>query len=340
MRTEKASRLPSEPLGPEETRGNDGPFALSWGRALWAGRRQWISNNRRSLVGYGFIAPAIVYLFLLCIYPMIDILIVSFTDMNYGVRSFVGLDHYVEAAQEPLLWTSVRNTVILTLGATALHLVVGLSLALLLNETWFSRRLRNVARGMLILPWVFSTASAGLMWSLLYHPFGLLNYVGFGVLEIVDRPVEFLGNPSLALWAVILVGGWKSFPFYMIAMLGGLQGISQDLYEAAKVDGANRWQRFRHVTIPQLWPVLVAVSTIDLITTFGAVDLINMLTKGGPGTSTFTVAYYTYNTGLVDGRLSYAAAISTLMLGLLAIATFFYLRMVTRKGGDFGESAI
>jgi len=340
MRAGKSDYRDDGALGPEGTLDTKGTFALSWPRAIWTGRHRWIANHRKSLIGYGFIAPAIVYLFLLCIYPMIDIFIVSFTDMNQGVRSYVGLKHYVTAFQEPLLWTSVRNTVFLTIGATALHLSVGLALALLLNEAWFSTKLRNIARGLLILPWVFSTAAAGLMWSLLYHPFGLLNYIAYGAVGIVDRPIEFLGDPQLALTAVIFVGGWKSFPFYMIALLGGLQGISQDLYEAAKVDGANRWQRFRHVTIPQLWPVLVAVSTIDLITTFGHVDLINMLTKGGPGTSTYTVAYYTYNTGLVDGRLSYAAAISTIMLGLLAIATFFYLRMVTRKGGDFGESAI
>lgn len=340
MRTEKAGRHPEGPLEPDQTFERAGPFALSWGRAFWAGRRRWIADHRRDLVGYGFIAPAIIYLVFLCIYPMIDILFISFTDMNRGVRSFVGFEHYVTAVTEPLVWTSIRNTVVLTIGSTVLHLSVGLALALLLNEVWFSTRLRNVARGLLILPWVFSTASAGLMWSLLYHPFGLFNYVAFGVTGIVDRPIEFLGNPQYALAAVIFVGGWKSFPFYMIALLGGLQGISQELYEAAKVDGANRWQRFRHVTIPQLWPVLVAVSTIDIITTFGAVDLINMLTKGGPGTSTYTVAYYTYRTGLVDGRLSYAAAISTFILILLAVVTFFYLRMVTRRGGDFGESAV
>lgn len=314
-------------------------LVLALPRSAWAAGTQWIYTRRRALVGYAFIAPAIIYLMVLCIYPMVDIIILSFTDLNQGVRSFVGFDNYVEAARERLLWTSVRNTVILTISATVLHLSFGLALALLLNEVWFSTRLRSLFRGLLILPWVFSTAAAGLMWSLLYHPFGLLNYVAFGVLEIVDQPIEFLGDPRLALGAVIVVGAWKSYPFYMIALLGGLQGIPVELYEAAKVDGASRWQRFRHVTIPQLWPVLVAVSTLDMITTFGHVDLINMLTKGGPGTSTYTVAYFTYKTGLADGRLSYAAAISTMMLVLLAIVTYFYLRMVTRKGGEFGESA-
>lgn len=186
------------------------------------------------------------------------------------------------------------------------------------------------------MPWVFSTAAAGLMWALLYHPFGLFNYLLVGVLER-PSPIAFLATPNLAMVSVILVNTWKSYPFYMIAILGGLQAIPIELYEAAKVDGGNVWQRFLYVTLPQLRPVLVAISTIGIITTFGHVDLINMLTRGGPLRSTETVAYYIYKRALLDGNLGYGAAISILMLVMLTGFTIFYLRTISR-GGETGET--
>jgi multiple sugar transport system permease protein len=211
-----------------------------------------------------------------------------------------------------------------------LHLALGLGLALLLNVTWFSRGLRNLVRGALILPWLFSTAASALMWALLYHPFGLFNYLWVGVLG-QPAAIQFLGNPATALLAIIAVNTWKSYPFYMVSILGGLQGIPLDLYDAAKVDGAGAWQRFRFVTFPQIRPVLVAISTIDVITSFGHVDLISMLTRGGPGVSTETVAHYVYRTALLDGNLPYGAAISALMLLILAGFTAGYLRLVTGR---------
>ena len=145
------------------------------------------------------------------------------------------------------------------------------------------------------------------MWTLLYHPFGLLNYLWVGVLG-QDAPIEFLAKPGLAMASVVAVNTWKSYPFYMIIILGGLQAIPAELYEAAKVDGASAWKRFWHVTLPQLRPILIAISTIDIITTIGHVDLIRMLTRGGPLRSTETVAYYIYKTALLDGNLGYGAA--------------------------------
>jgi multiple sugar transport system permease protein len=208
-----------------------------------------------------------------------------------------------------------------------------MAFALLLHGVWFSRTLRNITRGAMILPWVFSTAAAGLMWSLLYHPFGLLNYLAVGVLGR-SQPIEFLGDPGLALASVIAVNVWKSYPFYMVAILGELQAIPVDLFDAAKVDGAGGLQRFWYVTLPQLRGILIAVSTLDVITTFGHVDLINILTRGGPGRATETVAFHVYRTALLDGNLAKGSAISTIMLILLTLFTWVYLRMVTRRGSE------
>ena len=138
--------------------------------------------------------------------------------------------------------------------------------------------------------------------------------------------------------SVVAVNTWKAYPFYMIIILGGLQAIPPELYEAAKVDGANAGRRFWHVTLPQLRPILIAISTIDIITTVGHVDLIRMLTRGGPLRSTETVAYYIYKTALLDGNLGYGAAVSTLMLIMVAILIIVYLRLVSR-GSESGETS-
>jgi multiple sugar transport system permease protein len=292
----------------------------------------------RRYVGYFFVAPAIIYLLCASIYPILRTLQMSFTDVVMGEWQFVGFQQYREVVQDPWFWNSVKGTLQFTLASTILHLSIGLVFALLLNETWFNTTLRNCMRGLLILPWVFSTAAAGLMWSLLYHPFGLLNYLLVGVLGY-PAPIQFLATPGLAMISVILVNTWKSYPFYMIAILGRLQGIPHELYEASKVDGASVWQRFCYVTLPQLRPVLLIISTIDIITTFGHVDLISMLTRGEPLRSTETVAYYIYKRAVLDGNLGYGAAVSIFMLLLLTGFTVFYLRAASR-GGETGEASL
>ena len=303
---------------------------------LRPGPAPWLKLSRRMMNGYFFVGPAILFLLVVSIFPLTRTLQMSLTDVQAGQIQFVGLGHYAALLQDEWFWNSLFNVAVFTGASVILHIFIGLGLALLLNETWFNTTVRNFMRGLLILPWVFSTAASGLMWTLLYHPFGLLNYLWVGVLG-QDAPIEFLAKSGLAMASVVAVNTWKSYPFYMIIILGGLQGIPAELYEAAKVDGANAWKRFWHITLPQLRPILIAISTIDIITTFGHVDLIRMLTKGGPLRTTETVAYYIYKTALLDGNLGYGAAISTLMLAILAILIIAYLRLLSR-GSEAGET--
>ena len=291
----------------------------------------------RMMNGYFFVGPAILFFLFVSVFPLLRTLQMSLVDVEAGVPKFVGIRHYTDLVQDPWFWNSLRNVLVFTVSSVVLHISIGLGLALLLNEEWFNTTLRNFMRGLLILPWVFSTASSGLMWTLLYHPFGLLNYMWVGLLN-QEAPIEFLAKPGLAMASVVAVNTWKSYPFYMIIILGGLQAIPAEIYEAAKVDGANAWKRFWHVTLPQLRPILIAISTIDIITTVGHVDLIRMLTRGGPLRSTETVAYYIYKTALLDGNLGYGAAVSTLMLIMLAILIIIYLRVLS-QGGDAGETS-
>lgn len=281
-------------------------------------------------MGYLFVGPVILYLIATAIYPILTVVGMGLQDVNNGVWYYVGGAHYFRILTDWVWWNAVVNTSIFTIASVVLQLSIGLAFALLLHEVWFNHSIRNVMRGALILPWVFSTAAAALMWSLLYDPYGLINYVAVGLFHL-PRAIDFFGNPRLALGSIIVVNTWKSYPFYMIALLGGLQNIPPELYDAAKVDGANGWQRFRAVTLPQLRGVLVALSTLDIITTFGHVDLVNMLTQGGPGRATETVAYYIYRNGLMDGNLTQAAAASTIMLVILTVITQVYLRLLQRR---------
>jgi len=285
----------------------------------------------RYMTGYLFVAPVVLYLIATAIYPIMTVIAMGTQDVTAGRWHFVGAAHYALVAHDPVFWNAVWNTSIFTAASVVLQLSLGLVFALLLHEAWFNRAVRNTMRGALILPWVFSTAAAALMWSLLYDPYGLFNYLAVGVLHWA-HPIEFLGNPRLALGSIIAVNTWKSYPFYMIALLGALQTIPAELYDSAKVDGAGPWQRFRAITLPQLRGVLVALSTVDLITTFGHVDLVNMLTQGGPGRATETVAFYVYRTALLDGDLAKGAATSTILLVLLTLVTQAYLRVLARRG--------
>jgi multiple sugar transport system permease protein len=287
----------------------------------------------RQITGYLFLAPALSLLTLAIIYPLFSTFRLSFTEISprdYRV-TFVGLKHYAEILQDGTLRRGVLNTVIFTVASLVLHLLTGGLFALLLNnERWANRSIRNLIRGLLILPWLFSTAASALIWGLLYHPFGPINYV-LKASGLTSRAVEFLANPSLALWSLIVVNVWKTFPFYMVMILGGLQSIPVELYEAARVDGANAIQRFSHITLPLLRPILLAISILDIITTFGQFDLPKLMTWGGPVGVTTTVGYYVWRVGIRDANFGYGSAICVLMLIGLGCFVWIYMRILGKE---------
>lgn len=290
-------------------------------------------------IGYLFIAPAVLFLIVVTIYPLISTFLTSFTTINTRERTteFVALANYTRMFSDGVFWNAMRNTAIFTAASVVLHLLVGGTLAVLLNERWASIQARNFMRGLLILPWLFSTAASALIWGLLYHPFGPTNYVLQG-LGLVSEPVQFLGDKTLAMWSLVLVNVWKTFPFYMVMLLGGLQSIPPELYDAARVDGASAYHRFRYVTVPLLRPVILAISTIDIITTFSQFDLVKLLTSGGPLRSTETVAYYLWQTGFRDVNFGYGSAISVVMVVGLSIGVLIYLRMFTAREQVYADS--
>jgi multiple sugar transport system permease protein len=289
------------------------------------GRWKW----PRQATGYLMIAPAIIFLMLVIVYPLFEVFRLSFFEFT-GLRdqqsTFVGLKNFVSLMGDRIYWISMKNTLVFVLATVVFHALIGLLFALALHQHWPSNRLRNLVRGLLILPWLFSMAAAGLVWALLLNPLGPINYllVTAGILE---RAMDFLGDKDTALWGLIVINVWKSYPFYMIMLLGGLQTIPPDLYAAAKVDGAGRWQRFAFVTLPMMRTILVATTAIDFITTFGVFDLVRTLTNGGPARSTITLGYYTWLVGFRDVDFGYGAAISVSMLIIMGVAMYFYLRL-------------
>ena len=291
------------------------------------GRRRW--QWPRQATGYLMIAPAIIFLLLVILHPLFEVFRLSFfefTGLRDQTATFVGLKNFVSLLDARIYWISMKNTLIFVIATEVLHALIGLLFALALHQHWPSNRLRNLVRGLLILPWLFSMAAAGLVWALLLNALGPVNYllVASGILE---RAIDFLGDRDTALWALIAVNVWKSYPFYMIMLLGGLQTIPPDLYAAAKVDGAGRWQRFSFITLPLMRSILVATTAIDFITTFGVFDLVRTLTNGGPARATITLGYYTWLVGFRDVDFGYGAAISVWMLIIMSVAMWFYLRL-------------
>lgn len=289
-------------------------------------------------VGYLFILPAVLFLFILIVYPVVLTFQMSTSDIGSDLSfEWVGFKNYVELLNDEFFWHSVVVTAGFTAITVLMHIVVGMVFALLLNHEWPSRTLRNSIRGLLILPWVFSSAASAVMWALLLHPFGTLSYMARAWLG-APGPIEWLGTPTSALLMLAIVNLWKSYPFYMVIILGGLQSIPTDLYEAAKVDGAGFWQSFWRITLPIMRPVLVAISVIDIIGTIAMYDLVRMLTDGGPRRATETVAYYLWRKTFLDGRIDLSAAISIVLLVGLVILIGVYLRLMARGGLSEGTS--
>ena len=288
----------------------------------------------KTIEGYLFVAPALLYLIFATLYPLIRNVHMSFNEFRGGEWSFVGFANFSDLVVDPAFWNSMRASAVFTIASTVFHIVIGLGLALLINGEWFNNRVRNAVRGLFIVPWVCSTAASALMWALLMHPFGMLTYLAENVLGLGS--IEFFGSPELAMPSLIAINTWQAYPFYMIAILGGLQSIPTELYEAAKVDGASGWQRFTRITLPQLFNILIIVSTVDVITTFSHIDYVRMITRGGPFHVTEVLAYLIYRTALMDGNVGRGAALGTIMLLILLGFTVVYLRLVGRGNSEDG----
>jgi len=284
-------------------------------------------STARRLVPYGYLSPTMVLIVVLMVVPIVMVISYSFRD-NVIVQEnsvFAGFANYTKVLTDPDFLAALQNTAVFISVSTAAHLLLGLAFAMMLNTPLLSGVTKAVFRIVYILPWLFTIAVIAVIWRLLLDPSGVVNYV-LHTLGLIDQGVNWLGDPDKALWVVTFINIWAGYPFFMISLLAGLQGIPADLYEAAAVDGANPVQRFRSVTLPQLRPVIISMAVLDLIWTSQQFALIWMTTGGGPLHVTEMLSTYTYKQAFSEYEFSTASAAAVIVLLLTMVLAFFYVR--------------
>ena len=289
-------------------------------------------GGRRARTGYWFVAPATGLLLLVLVVPVVHVLYESFVwTTSSRARVVPSARNYAALAEDEVVRTAVANTATFTVVSVVGHLAIGLGVALLLNQRI---RGRAVFRNLALLPWMLPPAVVATGWAWLYHnPFGMLNplLVGLGLL---DAPKAWLASPDTALGAVIVANLWRGFPFISLVLLAGLQAIPSVLYEAADVDGAGAWARFRHVTLPGLRRVMLIALTLDVINTVKYFDLIWVMTAGGPANRTEVLSTLIYRLAFQFFRTGRAAALAMVMVAALAVFSVFYVRLTVRAAPE------
>jgi multiple sugar transport system permease protein len=286
-------------------------------------------ENERSL-GLALLAPTLILLGVFVAYPFVKGIELSVTDTRVGVPGhFVGLQNFVALWHDDIFRLAVWNTCLYTVVATTVKLVLGLWLALLLNRNF---RGKAFMRAFILLPFIIPTVLSTFAWKWMFDPtFSVINYVllHLHLITVADR-VNWLGVPWLAMASVIVVNVWRGVPFFAISLLAGLQTISPELHEAAAIDGARAWSRFRHVTWPLLLPVTMVIMLFSVIQTFADFQLVYVLTGGGPANTTQLFATYAYQIGIGTGLLSQGAAVSLAIFPILLLVVIVQLVYIRR----------
>ena len=284
-------------------------------------------KTRKRLLPYLYVAPATFLFCLLMLFPMLTVLRYSLMDgaITKKDASFVGLQNYVTIFKDPVFWQSVGQTLYFTIMSVIFHLLIGLAFALLLNSQRVDPLIRSILRVLYILPWLFTAVIIAIIWRLLLDPNGVVNSI-LMTLHIIDFKVEWFSSTKTALHALTFANIWAGYPLYMVSLLAGLQGIPKDLYEAAGIDGANEFQKFRYITIPQLMPIIISIALLDFIWTMQVFPLVWMTTGGGPIYATEVLSTYTYKLAFSSYEFSRASASAIFILIISMGATYFYIK--------------
>ena len=279
--------------------------------------------------GYLFVLPALLLYAVFLIYPFGQSIYLTFVEWNGAdpVKRWVGLANYRRLIEDNLFWRSLWHNVIWVVIGTAAPMVVGLLLAMLL---WTRPKGFTFFRTVYFMPQVLSSVVVALVWQWIYNPiFGILNQ-GLDRIGLESLSRGWLGDPATALYAVLVAAIWAEVGFAFVVFLAGLQNVSRDLLEAATIDGANAWQRFRNVTVPQLANVINVILALELIGGFAVFDIILVMTGGGPNNATEVIATYTYFEAFTQNRVGYAATLSLVMTTITLVASIVFLRLRER----------
>lgn len=281
---------------------------------------------KEKVIPYLFIAPAVVIILLLVVYPICNGIYISFFNTNLVNRwDFVGLKYYIKALTDKEFIDSIVKTFIFTFFVVTGHFAMGFLCATVINRDIWGK---GLFRGIFILPWLFPDVVIALLWKWIFNTTnGVLNalLVHF---DVVDNPVAWLSSSKLAFGCVIFVSIWKGFPLIMVQLLAGIQTISGDLYEAAEIDGANAWKRFSHITIPALKPILTTVLILDTVWVFKQFTLVYLQTSGGPGSSTMVSAIEIYKRAFSFFEFGYASAQSVYILLICCMIGKIFRRLM------------
>ena len=279
--------------------------------------------------------PTLITLGLVLAYPIFYAAYLSFhrvalADLRRGVFPFVGFDNYRRIFVEPLFLLSLKNTLVFTLISVGAEIVLALAIALLISErsVWTGR----VTRVLILLPYAVPPIANGQIWSFLYSfDFGFLNRILFA-LGVIETPINWTGDPETALFALTVPYIWRTLPFAILLIHAALEGIPGELYEAAAIDGATAWQRFRYVTLPLLRPIIVVILVLRTSFAFTVFEEVLAITQGGPGDATWVAAWYSYRRSFAPpfdiGVGAASAYVLALIVGLLAVG---YVKMIYRR---------
>ena len=289
--------------------------------------------TRRERSAWGFVAPALLAIGLFFALPTFAALLLSLTDFDIyalaDIRNlrFVGLDNYASLFGRPLFWTAMGNTLWFVVIGVPLTVAVSLAAAMLLNAR--TLRWKPLWRLAFFAPFVTTLVATAVVWRYLLHTrYGLINY-GLGRFGI--EPIDWLGDPAAALPAILLFVVWKTFGYNMIIFLAALQTVPEELHEAARIDGAGWWERFRHVTLPAIAPVVLLVSILSVAGFFQLFAEPYVMTQGGPAQSTVTVLYFMYEEGFKWWNLGSASAVAVILFVLIFIVTVAQVWVARRK---------
>lgn len=284
--------------------------------------------SRRGMVGLLFVLPAVLYFGLIYFYPLVQSFIMSFQSISFGEARFIGLDGYRSVLSDRVFIQSVKNTLAFTGMSVALTVILALLIAILLNEV--SRTWRNILTTIFFLPLVSSLVAAALVWEWLYQPvYGLLNFL----LESVGLPgQQWLNSPDTVLLSLVIMNVWLRVGFAVIILTASLQSLPTSIFEAARLDGANRFRQIRHLTLPLLNPTIVLVVMIELIFAVKVFDQVYATTQGGPLNASRVVMLYLYETAFQWGRFGEASVVAVLIflfLLVISVAQWYLARRTT-----------
>lgn len=305
-----------------------------------ANRTQPVSRSRfwrevrRNQMAYLFLLPALVVLLFVDFFPMFQGVRHSFEMYNLfrpAYRPNVGVEQYRGLLDNDIFWKAFRNSWYFTLGSVACQFTLGLIAAVVLNQRI---RLRGVLRGIILIPWVVPGSLAAMMFGLLFTSTGLVNTflhkAGLTSLGFFSRDQAWLSDPNTAMPTIIITNMWKGFPFFAVMFLAAMQTIPADLYEAAKIDGASARRSFFDITLPSIRPTILVTTLLGTIWTFNSIDLIYIMTYGGPYYATMTLAMFAYQQAFGRGFIGVASAVAVYILALMAVVTAFYLIVYRR----------